>query len=58
MENYYTPQEVASKLKINIRTLYRWMREGKINAVKIGNIWRISEIELNRVLKGEQNGKK
>lgn len=58
MENYYTPQEIASKLKINIRTLYRWMREGKINAVKIGNIWRISEIELNRVLKGEQNGKK
>jgi len=55
MQDYYTPQEVSEKLKIDIRTLYRWIREGKLNAVKIGHFWRISEAELQRLL-GE-NGK-
>ncbi len=51
MENYYTPQEVADKLKLNVRTLYKWIRENKLNAVKLGDVWRISETELNRILK-------
>ncbi|MBC7341188.1 MAG: helix-turn-helix domain-containing protein [Clostridia bacterium] len=54
MENFYTPQEIAQKLKIDIRTLYRWIREGHLKAVKIGHFWRISESELNRLLKGEE----
>lgn len=55
MENYYTPQEVADKLKINVRTLYRWIREGKLKAVKVGELWRISETELNRLLNKEDS---
>ena len=35
MEDYYTPQEVADKLKVNTRTLYRWIHEGKLKAVKL-----------------------
>jgi len=55
MEIYYTPQEVADKLKINVRTLYRWIREGKLKAVKVGELWRISETELNRLLNKEES---
>jgi excisionase family DNA binding protein len=51
LDNYYTPQEVADKLKVNIRTIYRWIREGKLKAVKIGDLWRISESELERFIK-------
>ncbi|MCM1567811.1 MAG: helix-turn-helix domain-containing protein [Dehalobacter sp.] len=54
MDNFYTPQEVADKLKVNIRTLYRWIREGKLKAVKIGELWRISETELNKLLQGDK----
>mgnify|MGYP000853422453 CR=1 FL=1 len=54
MEQYYTLQEVAEKLKLNVRTLYKWIREGKLNAVKLGDVWRIPESELNRLL-GENN---
>jgi len=50
MQNYYTPQEIAEKLKINIRTVYLWIRQGKIKAIKIGDLWRISETELNHLL--------
>ena len=59
MENYYTPKEVSEKLKLNIRTVYKWIREEKLMAVKLGDVWRIPESELNRLLKGnEQNGRK
>lgn len=59
MENYYTPKEVSEKLKLNARTVYKWIREEKLKAVKLGDVWRISESELNRLLKGnEQNGRK
>lgn len=54
MDNYYTPQEVADKLKLNVRTLYKWIRENKLKAVKIGDVWRISETELNRLLQGDK----
>lgn len=50
MENFYTPQEVADKLKLNIRTVYKWIRENKLNAIKAGDLWRIPESELQRFL--------
>lgn len=46
---YYTPEEVAIKLKVSRRTIYNWIQEGKLKAVKIGHFWRISESELNRI---------
>ena len=53
MERYYTPKEVSETLKLNIRTIYKWIREGHLKAVKLGDVWRISESELNRLLSGE-----
>ncbi|MGB9825529.1 MAG: helix-turn-helix domain-containing protein [Desulfofundulus sp.] len=58
MENYFTPQEISEKLKVDIRTVYRWIREGRLKAVKIGHFWRISESELNRLLQGGMNTRK
>jgi excisionase family DNA binding protein len=54
MEELFTPQEVAQKLKIDMSTVYRWIREGRLKAVKIGHFWRISESELSRLLKGDK----
>ena len=54
MEELFTPQEVAQKLKIDMSTVYRWIRECRLKAVKIGHFWRISESELNRLLKGDE----
>lgn len=56
MEKFYTPEEVAANLKVSRKTVYNWIQEGRLKAVKIGHFWRISESELNRLLKGnEQN---
>jgi len=52
---FYTPEEAAVKLKITRRTVYRWLREGKIKATKLGQspLWRIPESEIRRLL-GEE----
>lgn len=50
MEQYFTPQEISGFLKVDKRTIYRWIREGNLQAVKIGHFWRVSESELNRLL--------
>jgi len=55
MENYYTPQEIAAKLKLNVRTLYKWIREGRLYAIKLGDVWRIPESEVTRLLGGNEN---
>ena len=54
MEKYYTPKEIAANLKVSRKTIYNWIQEGRLKAVKIGHFWRISESELNRLLKGDE----
>lgn len=53
-EKLYRTAEVEAILKISKSTLKRWIKSGKIRAVKFGanvegNPWHISETELERV---------
>ena len=54
MDKYYTPEEIAANLKVSRKTIYNWIQKGHLKAVKIGHFWRVSESELNRLLKGEK----
>ena len=45
----YTTQEVAAILKVHQRTVFRYIKSGKLKAVKIGT-WRIKEEDLNRLI--------
>jgi excisionase family DNA binding protein len=58
MEKYYTPEEIAANLKVSRKTIYNWIQEGRLKAVKIGHFWRIAESELNRLLQGGMNSRK
>ena len=42
----YTPEEIADMLKINIQTVRRYLRTGKLRGAKFGKQWRISEKQL------------
>jgi excisionase family DNA binding protein len=42
----YTPEEVAEKLKLNVNTVWRYIKDGKLQAAKFGNRYRISEDQL------------
>lgn len=47
-EQYYTIQEVADMLKVAYLTVYRWIRSGKLKAIKAGKQYRISKLELDK----------
>ncbi len=48
-----TSDEAIEYLKISKPTLLKYIRQGRIKAVKAGKGWRILQSELNRFLKGE-----
>lgn len=46
----YTLDEVADILKVTKRTLYNYIKEGKLDAVKVGKYWRVTEDNLQAFL--------
>jgi len=48
---FYTPLEISEMLRVNIMTVYRYIRAGKITAHKIGKDYRIDEKEYEKFLK-------
>ena len=49
-EYFYTAQELADILKVNIMTIYRYIKTGKITAYKIGKEFRIEKKEFEKFL--------
>jgi len=49
----YTPKEAAQILKVCDRTIKNKLNSGDIKGFKVGNRWRISEVELNRIQEGK-----
>ena len=54
-----TIREVAEYLKLNEKTTYRLVSEGKIPGFKVGGAWRFRKAEIDRWIKEqEQNALK
>jgi excisionase family DNA binding protein len=49
-EQIYTPQEVADYLKVDVRTVYRWLRDGELSAIRFQREYRITERDLKDFL--------
>ncbi len=54
-KEFYTAQELADKLRVNIMTIYRYIKSGKIKAYKIGKEFRIDKNEFNKFLSKSKN---
>lgn len=50
-----TTEEAIQYLKISKPTFLKYIRLGRIKAIKAGKGWRVLQSELNRFLKGEEN---
>ena len=46
----YTLEELVEVLHVTRRTLYNYIREGKLKAVKMGKYWRVTEKQLEEFL--------
>ena len=47
MSKMYTCDEVADRYKVKVITVWEWIRQKKLNAIKLGREYRISEEGLN-----------
>ncbi|MDR7518498.1 MAG: helix-turn-helix domain-containing protein [Armatimonadota bacterium] len=53
-----TPEQVAHYLQINRLTVYRYIREGRIPASRIGKLYRIMRADVDRFLEAQKIGAK
>lgn len=49
-KEFYTAKELAEKLRVNIMTIYRYIKAGRLRAYKIGKDFRIDKEEFNKFL--------
>lgn len=47
---FYTAQELANKLRVNIMTIYRYIKAGKLKAYKMSKEFRIEKKEFDNFL--------
>lgn len=50
IQQLLSPQQFADKIAVSRWTIYAWIQEGKIAAVKLGRLVRIPEAELERII--------
>lgn len=47
---FYTPEELATMLKVTRQAVYNWIQQGQMEAVRIGGTVRIPGEEVERLL--------
>lgn len=52
-----TPEEVATELRVALRTVQNWLANGHIRGIKLpGGMWRVERREVDRILGTMQVG--
>jgi excisionase family DNA binding protein len=54
---FLTTEEVLEYLQVNLRTVYRLIKAGKIPAVRVGRQWRFRKRDIDAWLDGQQSPK-
>ncbi len=49
-KEFYRAEELAEKLRVNIMTIYRYIKARKIKAYKIGKEFRVEKREFEKFL--------
>src|SRR5215207_5394544 len=53
-EAFLTTEEVLEYLQVNLRTVYRLIKAGKIPAVRVGRQWRFRKRDIDRWLDSQR----
>jgi excisionase family DNA binding protein len=53
-ESFLTTEEVLDYLQVNLRTVYRLIKAGKIPAVRVGRQWRFRKTDIDAWLEGQR----
>lgn len=49
-EEFYKAEDLAKKLRVNIMTIYRYIKARRLKAYKIGKEFRIDKADFNKFL--------
>lgn len=52
--NIYTPEELAAKLQVTVRTVYKLIKSGQLPASQVGRQYRISDEQLARFMDSQE----
>lgn len=55
-ESFLTTEEVLEYLNVNLRTVYRLIKAGKIPAIRVGRQWRFRKRDLDMWLDSQRHG--
>ena len=55
-ETFLTTEEVLEYLQVNLRTVYRLIKAGRIPAVRVGRQWRFRKTDLDAWLDNQRRG--
>lgn len=56
-KDFYRAEELAEKLDVNVMTIYRYIKAGKLKAYKLGKEFRIDAAEFNAFLEKSKTDK-
>lgn len=51
-----TPEDVADKLSVSPLSVRNWLRTGKMKGIKVSNLWRVDERELEMFIEQRTKG--
>lgn len=50
-EHHYSVKEISARYNVNSSTVYAWIRQGKLKAIKLGGVVRVPQSALDKFLK-------
>ena len=53
-KQFFTPSEVALELRLNLLTIYKYIRNKKLLAIKFGRNYRIEQKDLDKFIKSNK----
>jgi excisionase family DNA binding protein len=52
---YFTPEEIAEKLRVDQDTVLRWLKRHELAGYKVGRQWRVSKEDYEKFLAERYN---
>lgn len=53
-KKFFTPKDIASKLQLNLVTIYSYIKKKKLIAIRIGKSYRIDQTEFDKFIESNK----
>jgi excisionase family DNA binding protein len=57
-KQYFTVEDIAEELSVSVDTVRNWIKQGKLEAYKVGRDYRISREQFEKFMEERRTGRK